>query len=147
MTIANGVVYLNTASGLFAFDASTGVQLWVFPQLQSFATSPAVANGVVFVASGGTAYAVNAATGGLIWSYSLGVPYDSTLSIANGVVYSAMYNGTLYALDAATGSQLWTYTLNSGSSINDSSLVVADGVIYIGSDSSLYAFHLPGTTP
>ncbi len=60
-------------------------------------------------------------------------------------LYIGSEDGTLYALDATTGILKWSYT--TGSYIY-SSPAVADGVVYVGSsDSIMYVFHLPNTTP
>ncbi|HEX9158796.1 MAG TPA: PQQ-binding-like beta-propeller repeat protein [Rhizomicrobium sp.] len=50
--VADGVVYVSVASGLFALDAATGVILWSEPT-ESFTgeSSPTVANGMVYVGS------------------------------------------------------------------------------------------------
>jgi eukaryotic-like serine/threonine-protein kinase len=159
-TVANGMVYLEASLGnvngfgLFACDAASGAQHWMFPLTNSTGLSfntLAVANGVVFAGAftgnNYNLYAVDATTGGLHWSYSFGTIGDTfPPAIANGVFYIATDYGYLfYALDVATGAKLWNDPQTMGDNI--SSLVVADGVIYIGTVGDLYTFHLPGTTP
>jgi outer membrane protein assembly factor BamB len=56
----------------------------------------------------------------------------SPITIANGVVYISNYNGdTEFAFNAATGAQLWTAPLSSWGTVG---AVVANGIVYVGSD-------------
>jgi outer membrane protein assembly factor BamB len=51
--------------------------------------------------------------------------------VANGVVYVGSWDDNLYALNASTGALLWSYA--TGAPVL-SSLAVANGVVYVGSD-------------
>jgi serine/threonine-protein kinase len=74
-----------------------------------------------------------------------GINLFSTPAVANGVVYIGDVidgDGVAEALDAATGARLWYYPTPNGRV--DSSPVVVDGVLYVGSQShNVYAFALP----
>ncbi len=129
--VANGVVYVSTASPVVAMKASTGEVLWRFyTYYGSFHSSPVVANGVVYVASNSTAivYALDAATGAELWSFHSSNRIDSSPAVVDGVVYIASFDGYLYALDAANGTELWRFAAGTSSS----SPAVADGVVYLG---------------
>ncbi len=82
VAVANGVVYGDTSSTVFALNARTGKTIWVDKHLLrsgegAFEIQPQVTGGRVYLASaygvgpgGGTAFALNAATGGLLWRFS-----------------------------------------------------------------------------
>jgi outer membrane protein assembly factor BamB len=82
VAVANGVVYGDTPTTVFALDASTGKTIWVDSNLLnsgegSFEIQPQVADGRVYLASayglgpgGGKAMALDAATGKLLWSFN-----------------------------------------------------------------------------
>jgi outer membrane protein assembly factor BamB len=99
-----------------------------------------VANGVVYVGSyDDNVYALNAKTGALLWSFATGDYVPSSPAVANGVVYVGSQDTFVYALNASTGALLWSYAV--GNSYN--SPVVADGVLYMTTLDTLYAFGLP----
>jgi uncharacterized repeat protein (TIGR01451 family) len=106
--VANGIVYVGSANGLYALNASTGALLWSRTS-QYGADSPAVANGVVYFSSGdGSVYALNANTGAELWSYDVGNPGASTPIIVDGVAYFRGLDG-LYAFSVgavSTGADL-----------------------------------------
>jgi outer membrane protein assembly factor BamB len=62
------------------------------------------------------------------------------VTVANGLVYFAD-NGTLYARNAATKEQRWSYAVGVG--INNTTPVVANGVLYFGRK----AFSVAGISP
>jgi alcohol dehydrogenase (cytochrome c) len=82
VAVANGVVYGDTPSTVFALNAATGKTVWVDSSLLSsgdgtFEIQPQVADGRVYLSSayglgpgGGVAMALNAATGKLLWSFN-----------------------------------------------------------------------------
>ncbi|HWY55400.1 MAG TPA: PQQ-binding-like beta-propeller repeat protein [Terriglobales bacterium] len=142
--IANGVIYVGGGKnqGLYALDARSGNVLWSFAA--QVGPSPAVADDIVYASAGNTTlYALNATTGAALWSYT--VPSglgESAPAFANGVVYIGTgyepnVPGHVIALSASTGALLWDY--EAGDRVN-SSPVVADGVVYVGSeDNNIYA--------
>ncbi len=152
-TVANGMVYIGDWTGdLYAFDAGSGTQLWhTLLGSEPILSSPAVANGLVYANSeDGRLFAFDAFTGAAapLWN----VPFTtlpknfvktSTPTIANGVIYFTPLDGHLYALNAKTGAQLWSYPVGNRTI---STPEVINGVIYVGSDTGLYAFHLPGVS-
>ncbi len=107
-------------------------------------SSPVVANGVVYAGGDdGRLEAFDAATGSAKWSYSKSSPNSNALwvpspAVANGVVYDMAGDGTLYAIDANSGTKRWSTTTRWP---YPSSLVVANGFVYVAADSSLFAFN------
>nr|MDQ2714588.1 PQQ-like beta-propeller repeat protein [Chloroflexota bacterium] len=94
--------------------------------------------------------ALNANTGTKVWQAAAGLDVFSPSGIAgaNGVIYAGAYPtgssriATVYVLNATTGAQLWSYSVNGDS---QSFIPTVDhGMLFIGFDFTLYAFHLPG---
>ena len=140
-TVANGLVYVGAANGqLYAFNAETGQQEWVFKTGGPLYSSPAVANGLVYVGSSNDElYAFNAETGQQEWVFKTGGAIYSSPVVANGLVYVGSNDHKLYAFDARTGQGKWS--ASTGGAISYSSPAVANGLVYIGSsDHKLYAF-------
>jgi alcohol dehydrogenase (cytochrome c) len=91
VAVADGTVYGETSTAVFALNASTGKTIWVdkhllHPGQGSFEIQPQVADGRVYLASaygdgpgGGVLFALNASTGRLLWSF------NTILSADNGV--------------------------------------------------------------
>jgi outer membrane protein assembly factor BamB len=141
-TVAGGRVFVADESGTVqAFDATTGVQLWVHnlnPREVFQLSTPAAAGRSLFVGSvaRSSVYALDQATGATLWTALLqrGDHMDSSPAVANGVVYIGGYRNT-YALDARTGAVIWTAR---GVAAYGLGVAYANGVLYVASD-SLYA--------
>ena len=87
--VANGYVYVGDDK-TYAFNASSGTQVWTATEGSSFA--PAVADGVVYVSDSIRILAFNASIGTMIWNYTFPQTEnyaDSSPAIADGVVYAA----------------------------------------------------------
>jgi outer membrane protein assembly factor BamB len=92
VAVADGVVYGDTPSTVFALNASTGKTIWVDTKLLgsgqgTFEIQPQVANGKVYVSSayglgpgGGVAMALSAATGKRLWSFNTLTGTDTGVS-------------------------------------------------------------------
>lgn len=151
-----GIVYIgsNDAS-LYALDATSGTLLWSYSIKNGYNiinSSPAVANGDVYIGSydiqgvDTNVYALNATTGTLQWTYSVsGCGIDSAPTAAGGVVYvgsdgSGGYEDgcfavdNLFALNATTGALVWDTYIGGPDSSNNSSPIIANGVLYVGSN-------------
>ena len=130
--------------------------LWSYTGVKVY-SSPAVVNGILYVGSfDGSIYALNATNGAKIWNYTMSGQVLSSPAVVDGIVYVGSSDGNLYALDADTGGKLWNFTTArssffsgfagcgvspSGNAV-DSSPVVADGVVYVGSyDHNVYALN------
>lgn len=129
-----------------AINATTGSELWTFETIGEVWSPPAVAGGVAYACcKKHYVYAINASTGSQLWKTDIGSDNGGfeTLQVAtDGVVYVASIAHqepiSIYALDASTGRTLWMFSNITG--YDFSSLVLADGVIYISTDAGhLYA--------
>jgi outer membrane protein assembly factor BamB len=156
VTVAHNAVYvasshqgLQSYSGLYALDATTGGFVWQYHVHDwGFGGMPSVGNGMVYVECDLGFCAFDASTGMLRWGYSSPEGfYFFTASVSNGVVYAGaaldVYNGRLlslgavYALDAATGTLLWQTPIAGTLGPEDNLIypgtpAVADGVVYVG---------------
>lgn len=134
--VAEGIVYVGGLNKLlFAFDAATGAELWRF-QVEdkpgAVFASPTVANGIVYIGGDwGAFHAIKARTGEAIWKADLETGVRSAAAVADGRVYIGSRATWLKAFDAATGAEIWRFSY--GISWVESTAVIVDGVIYIGS--------------
>jgi len=144
--IADGVLYIGSYAGMYAFNATTGEQLHRFQDAYGsyFLSTPAVANGLVYFGATGDPshhyfYALNADDLSVNWSNK--TPDNTEMSaspaVADGVVYVTSSNGNnpakgfLYAWNATTGAPLWKF-LPAGGSGTCSGPAVVNGVVYFG---------------
>ena len=123
-------VYVATAKGLYAFDASSGTETWVYPTELPLGHSPTYASGVLYV--GGLdrrMHAVNATTGALVWTYEAGGGFSTSPVVANGMVYAGNRDGLFYAINVADGTLAWSY--ETGNQILQSAAFKAedDGIV------------------
>ncbi|MBA2648482.1 MAG: outer membrane protein assembly factor BamB [Legionella sp.] len=123
--IAQGKVIAKTIDGkVFAFDATTGKQLWVAnhgaPSLVLKASSsPVVLGNLVLIGfSDGKLEALNLETGQTVWQRSIAyasgssdverlVDIDSDPIVKDNIAYLASYQGYIGALSLADGQFLW----------------------------------------
>jgi eukaryotic-like serine/threonine-protein kinase len=139
-TLADGLVYIGSGdSGVFAFEASTGKQVWKFETSGRVRSTAAVSDGKVYIGEGsGLLHALDAKTGLELWNQP-GCDIPSP-AVATGLVYCGG-RGTyeVHAWDAATGELGWKFSV--GHSWVDSSPVIVDDALYIGSSdaATLYA--------
>ena len=104
--VSGGLVYFVSRSGLYAFNVTTGSQVWFFASPYSpreslgyVYSSPAVADNIVFYGScDGYVFALNAHNASVVWSYHIGIFVFASPAIVNGTVYVGSYDGYLYAL-------------------------------------------------
>jgi outer membrane protein assembly factor BamB len=133
-TTYGDIVYF-ASDKLYALDAHSGAEEWIFERGKGVAT-PTVIDGSVFTASRGddqTMYALDAATGDIQWETPgfSGRPtyFDGSLYVGSG--------SSLVALDAASGELQWEFTEPGGGVFTPTAY---DGTVYIGSkDNKLYA--------
>jgi outer membrane protein assembly factor BamB len=136
---------------------STPEAVWTYKTGGAIWGTPAISNGTVYFGSDdGNLYAVDSQKGDLKWKFPSQGIIRSRPSIFGGLVYFASDDGNLYAVDAQGGAQAWrtdigNYLRRDGRKLgtsNDptgcdymqSSPVVGNGQIYIGSlDGNVYA--------
>jgi outer membrane protein assembly factor BamB len=142
------VVYVGSANNrLFAFDASSGSELWETSMDGQVLSSPAVANCIVYVGtsnelgdglSNGKLHALNALTGQRFWAIPTGGAIVSSPAVHRNTVYVGSKDHNIYAFNATTGGLQW---VNATISAIESSPAVANGIVYVGSDDLfVYAF-------
>jgi polyvinyl alcohol dehydrogenase (cytochrome) len=145
----------NTANGVTALINSRNVNRlkpkWVFTTAGDVSARAAVVGGGVYFPDwGGQLYRLDAATGAVVWSRNLMADYGfvpapgSTKVVARTsptVEGDTVYIGTLttasgahlLAIDKSTGALRWKTQLDSNPlSVDDSSPIIFDGVIYLG---------------
>jgi outer membrane protein assembly factor BamB len=137
-TVVDGTLYVgSTDFNLYALDAATGAQRWVFATKGKISLSDtAVANGVVYVGSEDHAlYAVDGHTGKQIWSYATGSSVISSPTVADGKLYLGSGDRAVYQLDAQTGALIHTYKTTgkvlAQPAVQDGVLYVCDGQGYV----------------
>ncbi|HNB50383.1 MAG TPA: PQQ-binding-like beta-propeller repeat protein [Anaerolineales bacterium] len=144
----NGLLYISTSNGLYALNATTGDQVWVYPTEMPLGNAPTIYQGIAFV--GGfdrKIHAINALTGEGLWTYEAGAGFDTNPLIVNGVLYAGNRDGFFYAIQATgpnAGQLVWKY--DTGAPIHFSA-AFKDGLVYFASNSSrVYALQaLSGT--
>lgn len=136
---SGGVLYLSTAAGLYALDAASGAEKWVYPTAMPLGHSPTVAGGVVYV--GGfdrRLHALDAASGALLWTFAAGAGFHANPLVVNDIVYSGNRDGFMYAVDGRSGALVWRYE-TAGPILF--SAAYHEGVIYFASNDG-YAYAL-----
>ncbi len=172
----NGQIFVSTSKGLYAINASTGTQQWVFGTDMPLGNAPTIAtvNGKLVAYVGGMdhrLYAVdvaasNTAGSGVLLAgftpYEAGVGYETNPLVINDsftsnqpVVFIGNRDSNFYAFNATTGAKIWSYT--TGGPIRFSA-AYKNGVVYFGADDNVaYALNVtdgslkwktptPGTT-
>lgn len=120
-TVQDGVVYFQSgADVVFALDAASGKQLWVYnrqvtTQLSIRATTRPVVNGdMVYVGfSDGFIVALKRREGSLIWERKIGRgnrfhDVDATPVVDGSSMYVASFDGSLVSLKTESGDVNWT---------------------------------------
>lgn len=134
-TVANGVVYTDDGTGVYALDPATGARLWYASTMGggsqvSLSTTPAVDNGIVYAIGGDSHfYAFDAQTGATRWTFDTHSYALRSPTVVNGVVYFSTENSYIYALNDVTGAVIWSYLIPGGYYCADT-LAVANGAVY-----------------
>lgn len=143
---ADGLLYVSTAAGLYALDANTGSQVWVYPTEMPLGHSPTIHNGVAYV--GGfdrKIHAIDAKTGQGLWTFQAGAGFDTNPLVVGDKLYAGNRDGNFYAIYISgnnKGKQAWKYT--TGGPIHFSA-AYKDGTVYFASDDS-HAYALNAQT-
>jgi hypothetical protein len=136
-------LYISTAAGLYALDADSGAEKWVYPTQLPLGHSPTIAKGVAYV--GGhdrRLHAINAFTGQSLWTFTAEGGFSTNPLVVDGMIYIGGRDGYFHAVHAEggkTGQLAWKY--KTGGSI-DFSAAYKDGLVYFASnDSHAYALN------
>ncbi|MBX3019398.1 MAG: PQQ-binding-like beta-propeller repeat protein [Bdellovibrionaceae bacterium] len=146
----DGLVYFLTgANTLYALDAETGKQAWLYSRQDGQALSirggskPAYQNGSIYAGfSDGSVVALNAKTGALKWEKQLNRnkrfrDLDSALTVENEFLYVSGFDDSFYALRSATGEVAWKFDQGGYGAMT----VTADRIFYASSESELVALN------
>ena len=137
---AYDTLYISTARGLYALDADTGAEHWVYATELPLGHSPALHEGVAYV--GGfdrKLHAIDALTGEGLWTFEAGAGFNTNPLIVEGKIYAGNRDGTFYAIHADTGQLAWKYQTQ-GPILY--SAAYKDGVLFFASnDSHAYALN------
>jgi outer membrane protein assembly factor BamB len=131
----------------------SGGVYWTYQTGSAIWGTPTAGDGRVYVGSDdNNLYALDAASGELLWKFTTGDKVRSTPAVSKGIVYFCSDDGSLYAVRTKDGSLAWQVDIHNvaerelfdqNARVFDylqSSPVVADGVLYVGSaDGNLYA--------
>jgi outer membrane protein assembly factor BamB len=138
----NGKLYISTAKGLYALDASTGEQVWVYPTEMPLGHSPTIHEGVAYV--GGfdhKLHAIDADSGGFLWSFTASAGFDTNPLVINNKAYLGNRDGYFYAINIGEGIEgtlAWKFKTNGPIHF---SAAYQDGKVYFASNDS-YAYAL-----
>ena len=108
---ADGMLFVATARGLYALDAQTGDEKWVYPTELPLGHSPTVIGGVAYVGCfDRRIHALDAKTGKNLWlSEPAGAGFNTNPVVTGGKLYAGNRDGAFYCLDAKTGRTLWRF--------------------------------------
>jgi outer membrane protein assembly factor BamB len=124
-SIDEGIVVLNTGSGMvFALDASTGEQVWVYesevpPLSLRGVSSPVAASGGAIIGTANGKLIVNIlGSGQTAWEQVISsasgvteleriVDIDSQPLVSGGIIYVITYDGSLAAVELRSGRIIW----------------------------------------
>jgi outer membrane protein assembly factor BamB len=119
-------------------DVTRSGELWSYPLKMHCCSTPAIANGLAFVVDcGRTIHCVDAETGRPCWTQETKGEFWASPVVADGKVYVGTKRGDFWIL-AAEKEKKVLGTIQMDSSMS-SSPVVANGVLYITTQTRLYA--------
>lgn len=123
-------------------DITNTGEVWSYPLRKHGCSTPSVVDGMVFIADcGGFLHCLDAETGEPFWTHDLGREVWGSTLAADGKVYVGTRGGEFWTFAASREKEvLSTVKLDSG--IN-STPVAANGVLYVATLETLYAFVQP----
>jgi hypothetical protein len=141
---ANGLLYVSTARGLYALNATNGTTAWVYATELPLGNSPTVYNGVVYV--GGydrKLHALDATTGRLKWVYeaSAGFATNPLAITLDGrtLIIAGNRDGRIYAIEDRGTTPALAWRAETGGPIFFSS-AYKDAIVYtVSNDAHAYA--------
>lgn len=112
---AYDMLYVSTSRGLYALDATTGEERWVYPTDLPLGHSPTIDAGIVYVAGfDHKLHAVNARTGQKLWTFDgARAGFQTNPLVADNAVFVGSRDGAMYAIGAhgtaRQGSLIWKF--------------------------------------
>ena len=148
----NGIIYLGFADGrlrAFQDNGSAAALKWKTQVGTTTVTSSPVigSDGTVYIGSNTGFHALDPADGRIKWSFpTLGVVGHTAAQDTDGTLYFVAQSGstrTVYAITPGeTSAQLkWQYQKNVQSAGTGYPIIAADGIVYVGFGSGVYAFN------
>jgi outer membrane protein assembly factor BamB len=146
IVVGSSVFLTNMNGNLYAYDADTGAEQWVFSAAAGIYVTPAAAEGKIFFGDlSGKFYAVNAADGTEAFSYQTDdrIMSSPTLTEENGTlkVFIGSNDGTMYAFDGRTGAVLFAYNLPTRTNIVSNPAFYDGKVFFAAEDMHAYAIN------
>jgi len=144
-TIADDVIYTSSETGIFAFRAADGHQLWrATPTVKRSYGAPLIVGGVLYISLDNTIYALNTGSGSKRWSVALesGEDLAGGPTYFDGALYTISSSGVITARSASDGKKRWSQQTTARPDLNDNiSTPVADasGVYFASLDHNCYA--------
>ena len=140
---AYDLLYISTARGLYALDAATGDEVWVYPTEMPLGHSPTVDNGVVYV--GGfdhQLHAIDAFTGQGLWTFTAQAGFQTNPLVIGDKIYLGNRDGSFYSIFSSgpnQGELAWKFKTE-GPILY--SAAYKDGLVFFASnDSHAYALN------
>jgi outer membrane protein assembly factor BamB len=140
--VFGNLVYIAGYNGkVFAYDAKTLQQRWVYPvdgNLAPIISTIAISGNLLyFGCTDKNLYALDTASGAFKWKFTTGGEIWSSPVVDNNTVFISSFDKKIYALDTATGNKKWDFSTEAN---NVATPVALNGLIYVGSlDRNLYA--------
>ena len=142
--VSDGLAFMGTYAGnMYAWDAETGDQKWVFKTGHAIGHSPSVANGLLYFGSMNRKfYAVKMESTKVHWTFDCDEGIWSSPAVAGGLVMFGSRGGLFYCLDSATGELKWKF--QTGAPILNSPSVSEDGahVVFASEDMHVYCLKI-----
>jgi len=133
--VGGHLAFMGTYAGnLYAWDARTGEERWVFRAGGPIGHSPMLAGGVLYVgAMDRRLYALDAATGKVRWRFEAGEGFWTSPTVWRGRVFVGARDGVFYTLDAGDGSVAWTFETG-GPILTTASISAGGDHVLVGSE-------------
>jgi len=142
--VGDGLAFMGTYAGkMYAWNAKTGEERWVFHAGGPIGHSPMLSGGVLYVgAMDRRLYALDAARGRPKWTFEAGEGIWTSPVVWGGRVMFGARDGVFYALKAADGSKAWTF--KTGGPILATASVSEDGrrVLFGSEDMHVYCLNV-----
>lgn len=140
--IDNGMIYVPVGRRVYALDAATGAQKWMFPPGEepngefrvSVVTTP---DTVIAANTNNFVYAINKADGTTKWSFAMGPVTARAMLLGEGSVYIFTSDDRIVALDAAAGTKAWSNDYSIGGNLIGQPAYVDGNLIYFLSNGQL----------